>query len=66
MTEEYIKNNYNDIIKYENVIEKRKQQKCVDIKNLIEENKYNLEMCRKLKNNYILIKDKYSINLDTI
>lgn len=37
MTEEYIKNNYNDIIKYENVIEKRKQQKCVDIKNLIEE-----------------------------
>ena len=66
MTEEYIKNNYNDIIKYENVIEKRKQQKCVDIKNLIEENKYNLETCRKLKNNYILIKNKYSINLDTI
>lgn len=66
MTEDYIRNNYDDIVKYENIIEQRKQQNCIDIKNLIEENKYNLEMCQKLKSNYILIKDKYDINLDNI
>ena len=64
MTEEYIKNNYQDIIKYENIIEQRKQQESIDINNLIEENKYNLNMCEKYKNGYILINDKYDIKLD--
>ena len=64
MTEEYIKNNYQDIIKYENIIEQRKQQESIDIENLIEENKYNLNMCEKYKNGYILINDKYDIKLD--
>ena len=64
MTEEYIKNNYQDIIKYENIIEQRKQQESIDIENLIEENKYNLNMCENYKNRYILINDKYDIKLD--
>lgn len=64
MTEEYIRNNYQDIIKYENIIEQRKQQESIDIENLIEENKYNLNMCEKYKNRYILINDKYDIKLD--
>ena len=64
MTEEYIKKNYQDIIKYENIIEQRKQQESIDIDNLIEENKYNLKMCEKYKNKYILIKDKYEIDFD--
>ena len=61
VTEEYIKNNYQDIIKYENIIEQRKQQESIDIENLIEENKYNLNMCEKFKNRYILINDSYDI-----
>lgn len=64
MTEEYIKNNYQDIIRYENIIEQRKQQESIDIENLIEENKYNLKMCKKYKNKYILIKDRYEIDFD--
>ena len=64
MTEEYIRNNYQDIIKYENIIEQRKQQESIDIENLIEENKYNLNMCENYKNRYILINDKYDIKLD--
>ena len=64
MTEAYIKNNYQDIIKYENIIEQRKQQESIDINNLIEENKYNLNMCEKHKNRYILINDRYDIKLD--
>ena len=43
MTEEYIRNNYQDIIKYENIIEQRKQQESIDIENLIEENFIKLQ-----------------------
>ena len=67
MTEEYIKNNYQDIIRYENIIEQRKQQESIDIENLIEENKYNLNMCEKFKNRYIfLIKFNFFINRVTL
>ena len=34
------------------------------IKTNIEKNKYNLKMCEKYKNRYILIKDKYEIVFD--
>lgn len=64
MTEAYIKNNYQDIIKYENIIEQRKQQESIDINNLIEENKYNFKMCEKYENRYVLINDRYDIKLD--
>lgn len=64
MTEAYIRNNYQDIIKYENIIEQRKQQESIDINNLIEENKYNLKMCEKYENRYVLINDRYDIKLD--
>ena len=63
MTEEYIKNNYQDIIKYENIIEQRKHPESINIDNLIEENRYNLKMCERYKNKYILINDKYDIEL---
>ena len=64
MTEEYIENNYDDIIKYENIIEQRKKQEDINIKELIEENKYNLRMCEGYKNNYILIDGNYDISID--
>lgn len=63
MTENYIKNHYNQIIKYENVIEKRcdfdftKEQ-------LIEENSHNLQMCKKYNCNYVLIDNKYEIDIN--
>ena len=63
MTEEYIRNNYDAILRYENSIEQRKEQNGIDIKELIEEDNFNLQMCKKFKNKYILIKDKYDINL---
>lgn len=64
MTEKYIRNNYNNIKRYENIIENRKKQEDIKIDELIEENKYNLDMCRKYGNEYVLIDDKYDINLD--
>lgn len=64
MTEKYIRNNYDNIKMYENIIESRKKQEDIKIDELIEENKYNLDMCRKYGNEYVLIDDKYDINLE--
>lgn len=64
MTEKYIRNNYDNIKMYENIIENRKKQEDIKIDELIEENKYNLDMCRKYGNEYVLIDDKYDINLE--
>ncbi len=64
MTEEYINRNYDNIKMYENSIEVRKNKADIDINELIKENNYNLEMCKKYANNYILIDNKYEVNLD--
>ena len=63
MTEEYIDNNYKDIKIYENVIENRKYQDNIDVEKLKQENKFNLDMCKKFQNDYILIDKKYNVDL---
>lgn len=65
MTEDYIKNNYPDIIKYSTVIEKRIEEE-LDIKSLIEDNNKNLELVLKHHLNYVLIKDEYNIDIDNL
>ena len=64
MTEKYIKNNIENILKYENVIESRLNKENINIDEFIAENKYNLDMCKKYDCNYILIDDKYDIDLN--
>lgn len=61
MTEEYINRNYDNIKMYENSIEDRKNN--IDIKELIKENIYNLEMCKKYANDYILIDNDYKVDI---
>lgn len=63
MTEKYIDKNYKDIKLYENAIEDRKYQDNIDIEELKKENKNNLEMCKKYANDYILINNKYNVDL---
>lgn len=65
MTEDYIKNNYQDIIKYSTVIEKRIEDE-LDINSLIEDNNKNLELVLKHHLNYVLIKDVYNIDIDNL
>ena len=62
MSEKYIENNFSDIVKYENAIEKRL---FTDISKteLIEENRLNLRLCREHNLNYILIDDTYEGDL---
>ena len=63
MPEEYINTNYRNIKLYENVIENRKYQDNIDIEELKQENRRNLEMCNKYDNNYILIDNDYHVDL---
>ena len=63
MTEKYIDNNHKDIKLYESAIEDRKYQDTIDIEELKKENRYNLDMCRKFENDYILIDNEYNVDL---
>ena len=61
--EQYIRKRFDDIIKYTNIIEKRIDDD-ITIENMIRENKRNLELVKKHKVNYILIDEKYEININ--
>jgi adenylate kinase family enzyme len=63
-SEKYIRNNISDITKYANVIEKRLDDDYCNVENIIADNKQMLELAIKHKVNYIVIEDKYEIDLD--
>lgn len=62
MSEKYIRNNYNDIIKHENVIEMRHSDYIME--ELIHDNAENLKMCRLHDVKYRLIDSKYPNDTD--
>lgn len=62
MEKEYIEKHYLDIIKYRNIIENR-QNDDIDKEELIKENLEILDKCIKYNLEYVLIKDKYEINI---
>ncbi len=64
MTRKYIEKHFEDIKKYASVIEKRLDNSDCIKENLIKDNTYNKEMCRKFGQECILIDDSYKI-LDT-
>lgn len=63
MSENYIKNNFSNILTYENIIENRLN--C-DIKQdeMIKENKNNLQRCKKYELKYILIDRDYKVDIE--
>lgn len=61
MSERYIKTHFFDIKSNENVIENRMFGHASQ-EELIKENDYNLKMCKKYDNKYILINDKYEVD----
>ena len=64
MSVEYIKNHFADIKKYANVIENRLYDEWCTEKSVLEDNAKILKLARMHKVNYILIDDKYDINID--
>ena len=65
MTKSYIETHFSDIIKYANIIEERLDND-LSIEYMIEENEKNLAMCKKYRLKYILIDNKYFINIPKV
>ena len=62
MSENYIKNNFDNIKNYANIIEHRLDDDC-NMQDLITQNINNLALAKKHKVNYILIDKEYKIEL---
>ena len=62
MTAEYIENKFSEILKFENVIEKRITTD-INKADLIADNRLNLQMCKKFGLEYILIDKNYGIDI---
>ncbi len=63
MTAEYIEKHFDDIKKYENCIESRISDDLTK-EELLRENTYNLEMCRKYGCNTVLIDKDYEVDIE--
>ena len=64
MTKKYINAHFCDIISHSNIIENRIVDNKISQTELIKDNEYNLKMCRKYHNEFILIDDEYRINFE--
>ena len=64
LSENYIKNHFADIKKYANVIENRLDDEWCTIESVLTDNTEVLALAQKHNANYILIEDKYEINID--
>ena len=64
MNEEYIRKHFADIKKYANVIENRLDDEWCTMESVLADNAEMLELAQKHNVNYILIEDKYEINID--
>ena len=64
MSENYIKNHFSDIKKYANVIENRLDDEWCTMESVLADNAEMFDLAQKHNVNYILIEDKYEINID--
>ena len=63
MSEKYIRNNFEDIMGFANVIEKRLCDDCT-MEGVLNDNANMLELAKKHNAEYILIDDKYEVDID--
>ena len=63
MTENYIKNHFDDIKKYANTIENRLDDEWFTMENVLSANSEMLTLAQQHNANYILIDDKYEIDI---
>ena len=64
MSEEYITNHFADIKKYASVIENRLEDEWCTLESVLDDNAKILKLAKLHNVNYILINDKYEINID--
>ena len=63
MSEEYIRNHFADIKKYASVIEDRRDDTDCTLESVLADHTKVLELAQKHKVNYLLIDDKYEIDI---
>ena len=64
MSENYIRNHFQDIKTYANMVEKRMNDDWCTMEHVLEENAKFLALAQKYHANTIWIDDKYEINID--
>lgn len=64
MSRDYIKNHFTSIKIYASVIENRLDDECCTLESVLKDNAHFLELAQKYGANYVLINDKYEINID--
>ncbi len=62
MSDQYIQNHFDDIKKYANVIENRKEDENCTLENALRDNHLVLEQCIRHGTEYLLIDEKYSFD----
>lgn len=62
MSDQYIQNHFDDIKKYANVIENRKEDENCTLENALRDNRLVLEQCIRHGTEYLLIDEKYSFD----
>lgn len=63
MSENYIRNHFDDIKKYASVIENRGDDEDCTLENVLKDNAQVLELAQKHNVDYVLIDDKYEIDI---
>ena len=64
MSENYIRNHFNDIKKYANIIENRLDDEWCTLESVLTDNAQVLKLAQKHKVNYILIDDEYKVDIN--
>lgn len=64
MSEEYIKNHFDDIKKYANVIEARQDDSGCTLESVLADNAETLRLAKLHSVEYVLIDESYEINID--
>lgn len=64
MSEHYIRNHFNDIKKYANVIENRLNDDSCTLDSVLEDNAHFWKLAQKYHVNYVLVDDVYKIDID--
>ena len=63
MSEKYIRNHFQDIKQYANVIERRLEDDC-SVDSVLEDNLQMLDLAKKHNVNYVLIDDEYKLKIE--
>ena len=64
LSENYIRNHFNDVKRYANIIEDRLDDEWCKMESVLADNAEFLSLAKKYNVNYILIEDKYEINVE--